>query len=313
MKLITALATPFLRGKLDLKSYARLVQSQNAADALLCCGTTAEGSLLSPCEKKLLIKIAKSLCPDKEIWVGISNGATAEAVKEATTAEKTGAEGLLVTPPAFFKCTEEGFVQHVLALQSAVDIPLMLYNAPSRTNYVLWKNAVKKLADCGVPFIKDAGSDVDYAREISTKMQVFCGNEELLQQFVQNGAVGVVSVVSNVAPRLVKSVLQEYAENAPRENRAEGARLKEANFENSPKDNATAANVFDRLCENRESDSEKFRKLAKLAFCELNPVAVKYMLKRSGIFDTFDVRLPLTAANEQTQEKVNEFWEEYAQ
>lgn len=276
MKLITALATPFVQGKIDLDSYKRLLATQREADALLCAATTAEGALLSQQEKKLLIETAKNSHPTKEIWAGISSGVTANAVKEARAAKRAGADGLLIAPPAFFKCTEEGFVSHVEKILKATKMPIMLYNAPSRCGYTIWQSAMKRLGEMGVRYIKDAGNDAQFAG--NTQLETYCGNEEKLLEFVQHGAVGVVSVVSNAMPALVKQA---------------------AYFAKKCGDIATdGANAY-----------AVFQKLANLAFCEINPIPIKYVLHRMGIFASYEMRLPLTPASEQTRRKIDEFLE----
>ena len=273
MKLITALATPFENGKIHLESYNRLLATQRDADELLVVGTTAEGALLSNTEKRLLIETAKT-AQTKKVWVGIG-GATAEAVKEAKQAKKCGADGLLISPPSFYKCTETGYVRHVAEILDATSLPIMLYNAPSRCGYTIWQNAMETLAKMGVEYIKDAGSEPTYAAK--TPLTTYCGNEEKLQEFANSGAKGVVSVVSNAMPTLVKQA-GEYAESSQWQQ--EGA------------------NAY-----------EVFLKLARLAFCEINPIPIKYILYRLGIFSTYEMRLPLTPASEKTRAKIDEFLE----
>ena len=287
MQLITALATPFCDGKIDLDRYEKLLERQQSADGILCAGTTAEGGLLSQREKFTLIGIAKSYFPQTPVWAGISCGCTDFAVEEAICAKRAGANGLLVSPPSFFKCTKEGFTQHVLHICNATGLPIMLYNAPSRCGYTLDKNAVKTLALLAAQNVslKDAGNDVDFAKELSCILPVFCGNEEMLPQFAQSGAVGVVSVVANVAPLLTKKAMEFWQKTPPEQ----GQNLAE-----------------------KPADSVKiFNELARLAFCQLNPIPIKYMLFKQNVFKTFDVRLPLTSADEQTQRKIDDFWEKH--
>ncbi len=269
--LITALATPFKEGKPDKYSYERLVAFQkDAVDALLAVGTTAEAMLLTECEKKLLITLAKGVAPLLPLWVGVENADTVRAVAQAKTAEDLGANGVLVAPPAFVKCTPCGYVKHISAICDAVKLPVMLYNAPSRCGYELNKNAVSELAD-RVRFVKDAGGDVGYTAWLSDKFFVLCGNDERLLQMLKAGAKGAVSVVSNVAPELVKRVL--YG-------------------------NASA------------EQKELFARLARLSMLELNPIATKYMLYKKGVFDSYEVRLPLSQASEETRRQADEIdWE----
>lgn len=272
MKLITALATPFLKGEIDLDSFKRLVATQGEADALLCVGTTAEAALLTDVEKLLLIETTKKLTT-KKVWAGISEGTTEKAVKEARAAKCAGADGLLISPPSFFKCTEEGYVQHVQKILQATDLPIMLYNAPSRCGYNLWHGAMCRLAEIGVRFVKDAGSQADFCKH--TPLETFCGNEEKLWEFANHGATGIVSVVSNA--------------NAPLTKRAGNCAAR----------GETAASG--------EEIRAEFEKLANLLFCEINPIPVKYMLYRMGIFQSDEMRLPLTSAQPETRHRIDEY------
>lgn len=265
MKLITALATPFKNDKIDLRSFKRLLKMQEKfADALLCCGTTGEVGMLSAKEKHGLIETTKNC--GVPVWTGVG-GATKNAVCEAKAAQKCGADGVLVAPPSFFKCTKLGFVWHVEEILQ-VGLPVMLYNAPSRCGYELWEDAVFQLARHGV-CLKDAGGNAKYAKNVASAVTVFCGNDEKTEEYVlKGGASGLVSVVSNAFPRLTRHILQFKANDEQR-------------------------NAFAELC--------------KLAFCEINPIPIKYILHTLGVFDTCEMRLPLTAANAAKRNAIDEF------
>lgn len=271
MKLITALATPFKNNEIDLSSYKKLLKIQaKFADELLCCGTTGECAMLSEKEKRLLTENAKEI--GLPVWTGIE-GATQNAVADAKIAKECGADGVLVTPPSFFKCTEQGFEEHVKRLRD-VGLKVMLYNAPSRCGYELWENAVKRLS-CDDVCLKDAGGDIRYARKIAKHTTLFCGNDDKVQEYTQiDNFGGLVSVVSNAFPCLTKDVLHSYA---------------------------------------NKTQLKAFSNAAKVAFCRLNPIPIKYVLFKAGIFDSFEVRLPLTAASQATQKKIDTFWATYSQ
>jgi len=326
--LITALATPFLGGKLDVNSYLRLLQTQRAANCdVLVCGTTAEGALLSVREKKLLMSLTRENLPDAKMWVGVSSGITKRAVKEAVWAQTLGACGVMVTPPAFFKCTSEGFCEHVRLIKRACGLPVMLYNAPSRCGYTLWKDVVIRLAELGaITCIKDAGVDTDYAREISRKTCVYCGNEEKLAEFAGAGACGVISVVSNVRPLLVQKVLG-CATTVFKAKKAAELAKQLAESEKECCDSNDGVNKAQNAADGKQIERDdrtkriekltspyilrakdlyaEYQQLVKLAFCEVNPIAVKYMLYKLGIFRSFEMRLPLSAANERTRQLVD--------
>ena len=277
--LITALATPYFDGKVDTVSYGKLVEYQLASgvDALLAVGTTAEAQLLTVGEKTRLIKMTKRLACNVPVWVGVG-GVTAQAIREARLAESLGADGLLIAPPAFVKCTPKGYIAHVRDILNAVSIPIMLYNAPSRCNYVLSVDVVTELAT-RARYLKDAGKNIAYTATLSDKLTVLCGNDGLLTKMLTAGATGVVSVVSNVAPQLTRKVL---------------------NGENVTKQN----NEY-------ENDCKLFRLLSKLSMLEVSPIAIKYMLYKKGIFANYNMRLPLTRASQATQRAIDKAWEKF--
>lgn len=289
--LITALSTPFLGGRLDVDSYMRLLETQRAASCdVLVAGTTAEGALLSVRERKLLMSLTREYMPEVEMWVGISSGITKRAQREAAWAGTMGATGVMICPPSFFKSTPEGFSEHVRLIQRACNLPVMLYNAPSRCGYALWKDTVANLAKRGIiTCIKDAGKDEEYARELSKKTYLYCGNEDKLCEFVAAGACGVVSVVSNVRPLLTQKVLG-CAQTVYKMKKAE-------ELATSP------------MALRAKELYAEYQQLVKLAFCEVNPIPVKYMLYKMGIFRSFEMRLPLSAASSETRRLIDKYWE----
>ena len=268
-KMITALATPYLEGKIDQISYEKLIQYQleHGVDALLAVGTTAEAQLLNECEKKLLIAIAKGMAGKVPVYVGIEGRSTREAVIEAEKAQKYGADAILVAPPSFCKCTSLGYKLHVEQILNAVSVPLILYNVPGRCGYALDADIIKELPNNRILYVKDAGSDLKFATNVAQNSHMVCGNDGILTQFLAKGAVGVISVVSNVAPRLTRGVLEG-------------------------------------------GDDCLFNKLANLTMKEVSPIPIKYMLYRKGIFASYEMRLPLTAASKATRNAIDAIWNE---
>lgn len=267
---ITALATPFAGGKIDVNGYVKLCkyQQENGADALLALGTTAEAQLLSRCERKLLLTLAKSTV-NLPIIAGIEEPSTMQACRDAEQYAILGANALMIAPPSFCKCTPSGYVKHVEAIRLASKLPVVLYNIPARAGYNLDAKSVKRLAERGiVEYVKDSSVRTDFAQKIAPYCKVLCGSDERLAQYLDAGAPGVVSVVSNVEPNTTKAAV------------------------------------------NGNLDAKKrFDLLASLATNEINPIAVKYMLYKAGIFGGYDVRLPLTKASVKTRRAIDEAWE----
>lgn len=266
---ITALATPFKKDKIDVNSYVKLCrfQQENNVSALLALGTTAETQLLSDCERKLLLRLAKAETT-LPVIAGIEEASTTHACKRAEQYAELGANALMVAPPSFCKCTPLGYVKHVTEIKRASGLPIILYNIPSRCAYGLDLNAVKKLAETGcAEYVKDSSSNADFAKK-APYVKTLCGSDERLKQYLDAGAQGVVSATANVSPKIT------------------------------------------RLAVNGDKESQKtFSSLAYLAMLEINPISVKYMLYKAGIFESYDVRLPLTKANAKTRKTVDAFWQ----
>lgn len=250
--------------------------------------------MLTSREKALLIQTAREET-DKPVWVGVG-GDTASAVREAKTAAKLGAKGVMISPPSFFRCTAKGYMEHVAKI-AETGLDIMLYNAPSRCGYALWQNVVEKLAEQGVS-LKDAGGDIAYAEKLAAKLPLLCGNEQKLGEFVKVGACGVVSVVANVAPKLTRQVSESYVEKY---------RLTACGCAT---DNVTAIDDGKNMTEKTfGKDVENiYKTLVRLAFCEISPIPVKYMLAKLGVFATAEMRLPLTEATDDTKKAIDEFF-----
>lgn len=268
-EIITALATPFVGGRVDTDSFGKLVESQVKCgiDGLLVAGATGEGMLLSPCEKKLLVTVAKEIANSTPIWLNVDGIGTREAVEQVRFANKLGVDGLLVSPPAFCKCTPMGLLEHGKQLVRETTLPIMLYNAPSRVGYPLPLDVVQMLSHLGVT-VKDAGKDLAYTKSLQKFTTVYCGNEQKATEFVALGVDKAVSVVSNVCPKLAKDFF-------------DGTTL-------------------------TKKQTSYFKRLARLTALEVNPVAIKYILHKVGIFASFELRLPLTEANARTKRLVDE-------
>lgn len=262
------------------------------------------------------------MLPDKQIWLGVSSSVTAVAQVEAEFAAKNGVYGVLVTPPSFSKCTKEGFVRHVQLIKEACDLPIMLYNAPSRCGYVLWEDAVKQLAQEGIEYLKDAGSDIEYAENCEKHIKLLCGNEEKLSEFCKTDMYGVVSVVSNVAPHLTADVLHSLhcdGENAVNNGEFTAKTEDEpcrcnSNAEYTCKKETCLEKSLHSLCHTSEicREQEVFAALASLCFREINPLPIKYLLYKTGVFDNFEMRLPLTKASQNLQKDADEFLRQFS-
>lgn len=276
--LLTALATPFKHEKVHLKSLEALLSLQNNADVdgLVALGTTAESGLLTNEEKALILSAVK-LLTNKPLVVGVAANGEYTLLGQAEFAQKHGANALLISPPSFCKCTKNGYIKLLLKLRHNCDLPLVMYNVPSRAAYTIDPVIVQTLAENGVNFVKECAAD---GKLINCTDNVLCfsGNDECLTKHIRQGAIGAISVASNVCPSLTGKVMLQAA-NGDGRNNVEGA----------------------------EKFTAKFAKVARLCALEVNPIAVKYMLYRLGIFATPEMRLPLTVADRQSRKQIDKF------
>ena len=217
----TALVTPF-RGDLSLDEDAlrRLIRAQIAGgvSGLVPCGSTGEASALEHAEWRRVLSIAVAEASGRlPVVAGISANTTAKAESLAREAAALGADALLVVCPYYNKPTQEGLYRHFGAVARAADIPLLLYNIPARTAVNMAPRTVLRLARDfrNISAIKEASGSLDQATEIlagaPSGFAVLSGDDSLTLPMMAAGASGVVSVLSNVAPRKVAALCRDAA------------------------------------------------------------------------------------------------------
>src|SRR5947207_48541 len=215
----TALVTPFQDGELDLPSLEKLIEEQIAAGitGVVAVGTTGESPTLSHGEKEQVIRttveIAKGRC---EVLAGTGSNSTAAAIEGTEAAEKMGVDGMLVVAPYYNKPSQEGLFQHFRAIAQATSSPLILYNIPGRCAVDLAPETVERLAiGCrNIVSIKEAGGSVDRVSDLRARLPeaftILSGDDSLTLPFLSVGAVGVVSVASNLFPAEVVHLVQAF-------------------------------------------------------------------------------------------------------
>ncbi len=264
----TALVTPFREDVPDLYTYRRLIELQLEAhvDALVVAGTTGEAPTLSEKERDTLlaeaIHTAKGRTP---IVMGCGSADTAHALAYAKRAKELGADAILVVTPYYNKGTKEGLRRHFLYIAESVDVPLILYNVPSRTGVDLSLEDYAVLAEHpGIVGIKEASSSIEkmawLTHTVGKRMAVYTGNDSMLLPSLALGADGVISVASGIVPRAISRIFHAFSEG----------NTKEALWEN-----------------------ERLLPLFKMLFEETNPAPVKCALSLLGL-GTGEMRLPMT-------------------
>src|SRR5215471_9529080 len=275
----TALVTPFRNSAIDVAAFEELIENQIAAgiSGVVAVGTTGESPTLSHEERQELIRLAvvtaKKRC---QVLAGTGSNATRHAVADTKTAEKLGADGALLVAPYYNKPSQEGLFHHFKTIADATSLPILLYNIPGRCGVDIVPDTVTRLAkECSnIVSIKEASGSVERVSELRRLLPdaftILSGDDSLTLPFMAVGAVGVVSVASNLFPSDVCALV--------------------------------------RACESGDfrSAETRHRKLLPLfkdLFIEPNPVPVKTALGWRGVMSP-EVRLPLCEMSEANQARL---------
>jgi 4-hydroxy-tetrahydrodipicolinate synthase len=283
----TALITPFKNGKLDEATYAKLIKRQidNGIDAVCPVGTTGESATLTHDEHKRCIEIAVEVCKDSntKVLAGAGSNATHESIDIAKHAQECGADAIFSVSPYYNKPSQEGLYQHYRAIAEAVDIPVMLYNVPSRTGVDISADTVKRLFEDvdNIFGIKEATGSLERTVELRAKvpdLYIFSGDDAIDYPILATGGKGITSVTANLLPDL-KSELVHSALRG--------------DFEVS-----------------RELNSMLYP-INKVLFCESNPIPIKYAMYYAGLIDSLEYRLPLVPPSKESMKKIEEVMKNY--
>lgn len=274
----TALVTPFLNGKVNYPMMEQLLRRQIDAGirAVVICGTTGEAPTLSDDEKLEMFRRAKKYVGDSCLIIaGTGSNCTEHAVALSKAAEAVGADALLIVSPYYNKATPEGLTAHYTAIASAVHIPLILYNVPSRTGVDIPVSVYKCLSQLpNIAGVKEASADISKIAKIKaacpSDFSVWSGNDDQAVAVMSLGGAGVISVLSNVVPAQTQLMAQAALDG----------------------DFDTAADLQIRLLP-----------LIELLFCEVNPIPVKAAMKLVG-YDCGSCRMPLTSLGPENLEKL---------
>lgn len=286
--LCTALVTPFRDGTVNLSMLDTLLQRQMDAGihAIVLCGTTGESPTLSDDEKVSIFRHAKKFCGKEcTILAGTGSNSTEHAIRLSLSAEEAGADGLLVVSPYYNKATPEGLYDHYHAIASAVHIPIILYNVPSRTGVDIPVSVYERLSRLSnIAGVKEASAEITKISRILSAcpedFDVWSGNDEMTVPVMALGGSGIISVASNVVPEQMQAMVSALLRG----------------------DYPAAA-----------MQQRQLLPLMEALFCEVNPIPVKYAMEALG-FDCGGCRLPLTPLSPGNQEKLRELlYTRYAQ
>ena len=276
-----AIVTPFKNNKLDEEAYLKLINFHldNGTNGLVPAGTTGESPTLSHDEHEKVIEIcireAKGKIP---IIAGTGSNSTEEAVSLTKHAEKAGADGALVVTPYYNKPTQEGLYQHYKKINDNSNLPIIIYNIPSRCVIDMSIDTMARLFELkNIVGVKDATGDLNRLDQTIKKLGPefinLTGEDGLAFEFNKRGGVGIISVTANIAPKLC-SDMQNYSKS----------------------------NLANEIMEAERID-KLLQPLHKSLFIESNPAPVKYAAKLLGLCGD-EIRLPLVKIQEETEKKV---------
>ncbi len=272
-----ALVTPFHEdGSVNYEKLAELVEEQIAGgtDAIIACGTTGEAATMSEEEHMDVIRfIIKAVNHRIPVIAGTGSNCTATAIDLSKQAEEAGAEGVLLVTPYYNKATQGGLIQHYEAVAGAISLPCILYNVPSRTGVTIQPETMAYLYQHveNIVGVKDATGNISMITKLMSLVDenflLYSGDDDQIVPLLSVGASGVISVLSNVAPRETHEICQKWFDGD-----IKGAR--EAQFKAYP--------------------------LIKALFAEVNPIPVKAALNMMGK-NVGSLRLPMTEATDSTK------------
>ena len=223
----TAMITPFDENGVNLEEFGKMIEYQieGGTDALVILGTTGEPATMTETEKEQVITYSvKQAAGRIKIIVGTGSNDTAKAVASSVRAEKLGADGILAVTPYYNKCTQKGLYDYYKDICDAVKIPVIAYNVPSRTAVNILPETAEKIAEIpNMAGIKEASGNMaqvcETMRRIRGKMDLYSGEDFLNLPMLAIGGAGLISVASNIAPKLLKKMYTLVSQN----------KLKEAN------------------------------------------------------------------------------------
>ena len=215
-----AIVTPFHEdGSINYEKFAQLIEDQIAGgtDAIIVCGTTGEASTLTHEEHLDLIRFcAEKVNGRVPVVAGTGSNCTKTAVYLSTEAEKYGVDGLLLVTPYYNKATQNGLYEHFKTVADSVKLPIILYNVPGRTGCNIMPETVVRLCTdvSNIVAIKEASGNIGQVVKLMAlangKVDLYSGNDDQVVPLMSLGGKGVISVLSNVAPRQMHDICQKF-------------------------------------------------------------------------------------------------------
>ena len=282
-----ALITPFKdNGEINYEKLEEILEEQIAGgtDAIVACGTTGEASTMTHEEHLDVIRFACEKVKGRiPVVVGTGSNCTETAVYLSQEAERLGADGVLVVSPYYNKATQKGLYRHFAAVAESIKIPVILYNIPGRTGVNIAPETIAKLCENveNIVGVKEASGNFSAIAQLMNltdgRIDLYSGNDDQIVPMLALGGKGVISVLSNIAPRQTHAICEAFFAG----NVKESARLHLAAIP-----------------------------LIEALFCEVNPIPVKAAMNLMGK-ETGPLRMPLTEMEPQNQERLKASMEAY--
>ena len=274
----TAIITPFKDEQIDYESLEKLIEMQIEAgtDALIVCGTTGEAATLSEDERKEVIATAVSKVNGRiPVIAGTGCNETEKVISRSKAAQTVGADALLIVTPYYNKATHTGLIKHYKVAAASSDLPIVVYNVPSRTGIDIDIKTYKELCNIdSIVAVKEASGNISKATELACelgdRLDIYSGNDDIIVPMLSVGALGVISVVSNVLPKETHLICENWFKGNHRE--ALDLQL----------------GMLD---------------LMSALFCEVNPIPAKTALSLMGLCSE-EFRLPLCEMEEQNRNRL---------
>lgn len=272
----TAIVTPFNEHGVDYERLKKNLEFQyeNGTSAVVVCGTTGENATHTPNEHDELVRVTvRTVNGRMKVIAGIGSNNTENALRAAENAKYSGANAVLMVTPYYNKTTQKGLIEHFSYVADRVDIPMILYNVPSRTGIGISADTCKALSQHpNINGIKEASGDISLAARIRSlcgdDLYIWSGNDDCTIPLMSLGALGVISVASNIVPGAVAKLCALCLEGSY----------------------AEATELY-----------AKYASLFSALFIETNPIPVKAALKMMGM-DSGILRLPLTEISQESFE-----------
>ena len=273
-----AIITPFTEDGVNFEELSRIIEDQikGGTDAIVITGTTGESATMSDAEHRAAIKFAVEQVKGRiPVIAGTGSNETSYAIALSKYAEEVGADALLVVTPYYNKCTQKGLVAHYTAIADAVNIPIVLYDVPSRTGVAISTESYVKLSKHpNIVAVKEANGDLSkilrLIAAVGDDLVLYSGNDDQIVPILSLGGQGVISVLSNVAPKETHDMCQAF---------------------------------FDGDTEKAAKMQIDYTDLIDALFCEVNPIPVKVAMRKLG-YDAGPLRMPLCEMEPENEAKL---------